>query len=77
MFERAKLDEVMAQMQAQINDFAANAHPTPSKSDSSPVKLIQKIAPEVKLALQPEQVQPNRTQLTEEDQSIWQKGLPE
>lgn len=29
MFERAKLDEVMAQMQAQINDFAANAHPTP------------------------------------------------
>lgn len=26
-------------MQAQINDFAANAHPTPAKSDQSPIKL--------------------------------------
>ena len=38
MFERAKLDEALASMQAQINEFAANAHPTPSKSDLTSAK---------------------------------------
>lgn len=62
-------------MQAQINDFAANAHPTPAKSDRSPVKLTQKMQQEV----QSSRAAGHETAVlqTEEDTANWQRGLPE